>query len=224
MKLIWLVLLAALVTATAFGHARELGKTAVALEGRDVASAETALGNFMADALREATGADIAIIHAMAFRQDAKVEAGIVDEQGMRNLLAMPTSKVATLKLKASSLRALMQRALSKYPDPNMAFLQISGMKVTFDSKQSAAARIVGIEVKGQAVDFTDTTTLYTVAMPRELALGAVGYLLIFSDKEISASMDVTETTQLDAIVKAFGQRKGLIAPKVEHRLTDVQK
>jgi len=201
-------------------HAAELGKTQVPLDASKVATEETAFGNFVADAVRMAAGADVAIVHAMAFRANALIPAGVVDDQAIRSSLASPSRTICVLKLTPAQLRNVMQRSLGKYPNANPAFLQVSGMQVVFDGKAPAANRVASIAVAGKALDLTDNKTTLKVAMPQELALGAVGYVLDFTD-EVTKTMVKTDITLLDAVAAEFGRHKDGIEPKVEERLKD---
>jgi len=204
-------------------NAAESVKTTVELDARNVSSEETALGNFIADAVSEASGADIAVIHAMAFRANALIaKNAVVDEQAVRNILASPTSKITKLKLTPAVLRAMMERSLAKQPESNTAFLQFSGMTVTYDPKRPANSRVTEIRVGNKVVDLSDNKTTFTVAMPRELSNGAVGYLLIFPD-EVIKGMETTDATLLEAVSKKLAQQKGTISPKVEERLVKVK-
>jgi 2',3'-cyclic-nucleotide 2'-phosphodiesterase (5'-nucleotidase family) len=220
MKRWWIVWLGAIFLALA-AQSAELGKTLVPLDATKVASEETAFGNFVADAVRNAAGADAAIVHAMAFRANALIPAGVVDEQAIRKSLASPSSRVTVLKLTPAQLRNVMQRSLAKTPASNPAFLQFSGMKVSFDSAAPAANHVVSITLGEKKLDLTDNKTTYKVAMPQELSLGAVGYVLDFTD-EVLKTKETTEFTLLDAITAEFGRHKDGIEPKVEERLKDI--
>jgi len=218
----WIVfIIGIMLLVTAAAHAAELGKTQVALEGQKVSSEETNFGNLVTDAIRDASGADIAIVHAMAFRASALIDKGAVSDQALRSTLASPTSKIVTLKLTPALLRTLMQRSLTKYPDPTPAFLQVSGMQVTFDSAQPSAMRVKSISVGGKSLDLSDTKTTFLVAMPRELAFGAAGYVLDFTD-DIKGSLQVTDINMIQAISQEFQRLKGTVNPAVEGRLKDV--
>lgn len=217
-----LVVLSTCWLATMVATAADLGTTTVELDGRNMAATETALGNFLADALRTASGADVAIVHAMAVHANALIPKGSVSPRAMQSCLASPTGNVTTLKLTPAQLREVFQRALAKFPASNTAFLQVSGMTVTFDSTKPAATRVQSIIINGAALDFADNKATYTVAMPRELADGAVGYFAIFND-EVLKTRKVTETTLLDAVTQEFTRQKGEISPAVEGRLKDVK-
>jgi 2',3'-cyclic-nucleotide 2'-phosphodiesterase (5'-nucleotidase family) len=197
-------------------YAESFGATNVKLDGAKIKYAETELGNFVADAIRSASGADIAIIHAMAFRDNALIDKGEVSEQAIRNILALPTSSISKLKLTPAQLKNVMQRSLARYPDPNNAFLQLSGMEVVFQANSKAgSARVTEIRVGGKALDFSDTATTYEVAMPTQLAGGAVGYFLEFD----GLNRIPTDVTILDALKQAFAQHPEGISPKIEDRI-----
>ena len=218
----WLIIWLGAICMTALpAGAADLGKTLVALDGSKVAIEETVFGDFVADAVRNAGEADAAILHAMAFRSNALIPVGVVDEQALRNSLASPSSRIAILKLTPAQLRNVMQRSLTKYPNPNMAFLQFSGMRVTFNDANPPAARVATITIGEKKLDLTDNKTQFTVAMPRELALGAVGYVLDFTD-QVTKTMTVTEITVLDAIAREFERNKGEIEPKLDERLKNI--
>ncbi|MHB9129491.1 MAG: 5'-nucleotidase [Armatimonadota bacterium] len=216
------ILLCALLLTASAAFADEW-KTTTVLDGTQVKSAETNLGNFVADAMRNTTKADIAVIDARCFRQNAVINAGVVREQDFLDGIATPTSPVVTLKLTPALLRLVMVRAFKQFPTGSNAFLQISGMEVLFDSSQLPTARIIKITVAGKAVSFDDSKTTFTVAMPRELANGAGGYFLEF-DKDVLKSMKTTDFTIFNSISKEFGRQKGVISPKVENRLKDQKK
>jgi len=203
-------------------QAEELGKTTVALDGRQVSTQETNYGNFVADAVRDAGAAQIAILHAMAFRADALIDKGTVDENAIRRTIASPSSTIVVLQLTPAILHAVMVRALSRSPNPNIAFLQVSGMQVVFDKTLPAATRVKSIIVAGHALDFADTQTIFKVAMPRELAAGAAGYVIDFTE-DVLKTLKKTNITVLDAIAKEFQHLDGAINPAIEERLKSVK-
>jgi len=217
----WLFIFCLLLSAAVSAIAGDLGKTLVVLDGKQVASQETALGNFVADAIRNASVADIAIVHAMAFRTDTTIAQGIVSDQTIRGALLAPSSKIVTMELSPATLRDVMKRALKDYPNPNTAFLQFSGMEVVFNSGKKGDSRLEAIRIHGTTVDLNDNTTTFNVAMPRELAIGAAGYVLLFTD-DVTKTMKISnDLTMLGAITQEFTRQKGEVAPKIERRLKD---
>ena len=196
-RLLWV-----LYVATAFsllGHAADAPKPV--LDGSTVNTRETAVGDIVTDAMRHATGADVALAHAMAFAEKAQLDlnGGAPDEQAIRNLLSLPTDRIAVLSIPPAILRKMMERAVSRLPDPNIAFLQVSGLQVTFDPSKPKYERVKEIKIGDKVVNLSDRTTLYKVAMPAVLAKGAVGYILEFSDA-VTRSLQLSDTTLLEAV------------------------
>lgn len=219
----WLIgIMGAVLFLSAVAQAQVLGKTAVTLDWRLVSSQETNYGNFVADAVRDASGAQIAIVHAMAFRAEEPIDKGVVDEPAIRRTMASPSSSIIILQLTPAKLHAVMTRALSRSPYPNAAFLQISGMQVVFDSAQPAATRVTSIIVAGHTLDLADTKTTFRVAMPRELAAGAAGYVIDFTE-DVLKTMKQTNSTILDAIAREFQHVDGIINPVIEERVKSVK-
>ncbi|MHB9024066.1 MAG: 5'-nucleotidase C-terminal domain-containing protein [Armatimonadota bacterium] len=217
----WIIAVSIFLLAMSAAFADDLGVTDVVLDGQKVKSQETNLGNFVADAIRNAGTADIAIIHAAMFRPNAIIPVGVVDEAVLRGkILTNIDSKIFTMKMTPSMLRSVLQTALRTYPKDNIAFLQFSGMKVTFDSSKPETMRIVSISVADKLLDFSDPDAkTLTVAMPQELAGGAAGYIVLFDKKPLTE----TPVTLQEAIAKEFTKQKGHIKPKVEDRLVDVK-
>lgn len=220
MKRILLLLLVSLL-ATVTVCAAEYGKTTVDLDAREAGAQATTFGAFLTDAMRTAAGSNVALAHTMTFRADAHISTGVVDEQALRASLAFPTSKIVVLKLTPAQLRAVMERALSRYPERNSAFLQFSGMTVKFDSAQPAKTRVIEIRIADKAIDFSDNKTTFTVAMPSQLASGGGGYYTNFSE-DVMKTADFKELTLLDAVAQEFKRLKGTITPDPAGRLTDI--
>lgn len=203
--------------------AATLGTTTVKLDGRLVRSHETNLGDFVADAIRHLTCADIAVIPASAFRENDQgegsiVNAGDVDEQTLREVLTSPNDPIVMLTLTPAVLRNMLERAVAEAPGPNVAFLQISGLTVIYDS--ALTPRVVGMMLGDKALSFTDDKTPLRVAMPRELGMGGTGYHRVFPTEAISTQV-TTEHAVFDAIKAEFTRQKGTVSPTIDGRLLD---
>lgn len=216
----WLLgLLSVLMLITSAAFAEDLGKTTVELDGRSahIQVQETNLGNFVADAIRNAAKADIAVVQATAFR-DKVLPAGTVSDQSVRDALTSPTSKIVVLTLTPAVVQKMVERSFSKAPNANTAFLQISGMTINYDSANAQGA--LDIKVGDKALSAYDAAATITVAMPRELGTGGSGYIRVFPEDVITA-MTTTETTIYDAIKAEFTRQKGTVTPKIEARIVD---
>ncbi|MDL2307244.1 5'-nucleotidase C-terminal domain-containing protein [Desulfovibrio sp. OttesenSCG-928-C06] len=116
-------------------------------------SRETALGDFCADALRNAYGskpftnqplADIAIINSGAIGAalpDGKVTRGDI------HALARFGGHVVLLKVNGRELRDILEHAVSFFPAEDGAFAQISGLRAGVDATKAPGSRIVSLEL-----------------------------------------------------------------------------
>src|SRR5690606_27381855 len=106
-----------------------IGKTAVELDSRraSVRGMETTMGNLIADALRAAVGADVAVTNGGGIRGDKTYPA---DSQLTRKdiLGELPFGNVAVLlELKGADLRAALENGVSQVADGAGRFPQVSG-------------------------------------------------------------------------------------------------
>src|SRR5207237_6063944 len=67
----------------------QIGRTAVSLDVKsaDVRSAETNMADFVADAFRQAVGADVALLNGGSIRADAIIPAGILTKRNVLSIL-----------------------------------------------------------------------------------------------------------------------------------------
>lgn len=207
-----------MLTASAF--AADTWKTTVDLDGRLVHLQETNLGDFIANAMKNAASVDIAVIHASAFEDEALIKAGLVDEQAFASKLTIPASKIFIFTMKPAALKKMMERAVSK--SVQKPFLQIAGMTIVYDSSKETDNRIVSITIGKKLLDFDDEKTELTVALPDVLARGASGYSVVFP-RDVKASVkEVRDMTIIDAIKAECNRLKGEISTTVDGRLKDV--
>ena len=121
-----------------------LGTLAAPLDTRSASSrsGETAFGNFVADALREATGADVAITNGGGLRGNKEYPVGHTFTR--RDVLTeLPFgNKTVVVKVDGAALLAALENGLSKLPERAGAFPQVSGVTVVYDAAKPAGSRI----------------------------------------------------------------------------------
>ena len=132
---------------------------------------ETAFGRLVADALRNATNADIALVNAGAFKSGT-LKAGDVSAAQINALLAFPNDGVGTVTLSGEQLRAALERAVQAYPTGTTAFLHGSGFSAGFNTQAPTNQRLTMLRVNGREVQNDDS---FSVAMPTPLAEGGTG-------------------------------------------------
>ena len=112
-----------------------LGTTEIELDSRNAAvrSRETSIGNLIADAMRERTRADIAIMNGGGIRGTKVYAPGTTVTR--RDVLAeLPFgNRLVTLDVKGSDLREAIENGLSRLPATAGRFPHVSGLTVEFD-------------------------------------------------------------------------------------------
>jgi 5'-nucleotidase len=157
--------------------AEVVGKTTGPLDATKAREAESSLGNLVADAARASLKAEIALVPASQLR-DVTLPAGDLTREALSNALLYPDEKTVLVEVTGAQVRAALERGLSMLPGkPNAAFLQVSGLTVTFRSDEPEGQRVVGVQVGGSALVAERN---YKAAMPSSLAKGALGYFRVF--------------------------------------------
>jgi 2',3'-cyclic-nucleotide 2'-phosphodiesterase (5'-nucleotidase family) len=192
-----------------------LTNTAFPLEGKLVCCQEATLGNLAADAVKSAAGLEIALVNASQIRP-MDLPAGPITEEQISAALAYPDEPVARISLKGSQVRACLERGLSLLPLPNKGLLQVSGLKVKFDSRQPSGARVTEVTtLDGKPLEATKD---YKVAMPASLAKGAGGYFMILN----GAAVETLDTTLQQAVVNYLTAKGAGSARENTPRLEDI--
>lgn len=176
---------------------------------------EAAFGNLVADVMREATGAEIAITNGGGIRADKIYPAGT--ELMRRDILSeLPFGNATVLlRLTGAQILAALENGFSQLEERAGRFPQIAGMTVAIDSARPAGERVVEASVSGAPLD---PTTTYTVATNDYMADGGDGYTAFESGEVLldATSARLTASQVIDHIEAA-----GRIAPEVEGRIVD---
>jgi 2',3'-cyclic-nucleotide 2'-phosphodiesterase (5'-nucleotidase family) len=114
---------------------------------------EAVAGNLVADAMRAASGADVAIENGGGVRDtNPSLPAGELTRKQIISVL--PFGNVLQMaEVKGAVLKAALEHGVSSYPTLSGGFPQVSGVKFTFDPLAPAGARIAEIAVGGEALD-----------------------------------------------------------------------
>ena len=152
-----------------------LTTTTVELDSRNatVRGREAAIGNLIADAMRERTRAEAAIMNGGGIRGGKVYPPGTaLTRRDVQAELPFGNHLVA-LQVKGSELRLAIENGLSRLPGNAGRFPQVSGMRIEFDPKQPAGSRVLGITVGGAPLD---PDRVYRVAVNDFMARGSDGY------------------------------------------------
>ena len=153
-----------------------LGTTTVELDSRNatVRTREAAIGNLIADAVRDLTGAEIAIVNGGGIRAGKVYPAGIAITR--RDVLAeLPFgNRTVMLEVTGRDIRAALENGLGALPQAAGRFPQISGLTIVADPAKPAGSRIVSIRFGNAPLDDAKT---YRVSTNDFLARGGDGYV-----------------------------------------------
>jgi len=147
------------------------------------------------DALRTSAKCEIGFQPAGFFTEGKLGSTADADE--LNKLLAYAQEEIYVVTLTGTQVRKALERGLSLLPQPNHAFLQVSGITVTYSANEPAQSRVRRVLVGTKPL--SDSAT-YKVAMPATLAKGALGYFTIWQKSNITDQTGVT----VDAAVRTY--------------------
>ncbi len=194
-----------------------IGRTTVPLDARNVAvrGGESALGNLIADVMRQAVDADAAITNGGGIRSNALFPAG---EIKLRDVLGwLPFGNIIVkARMTGAAVRAALENGVSQVEGLGGRFPQVSGITYTLSLGRPAGSRITAVTIGGRALD---PAALYTVATNDFMGDGGDGYTTIRDGEVIvgKAGGPVMATVVAEAI-----KRAGTVNPRIEGRITIV--
>ena len=193
----------------------EVGETATGIDSRraTVRTREAAVGNLIADAMRAAVGADMALVNSGGIRGDKVYPAGA--RLTRRDILVeLPFGdKTVLLEVTGRQVRAALENGFSRIEEKSGRFPQVSGIEVVFDPARPAGSRVVEVRHDGAALD---PDAAYRLATNDFLGRGGDGYGALASGKPlIDANAGRLTATQVMEYIAA----RGSVAPRPQGRL-----
>jgi len=191
-----------------------VGSTTVPLDAEDVRlrASETNLGDYIADAVRAATHADIALLNSGAIRGNRVYPPGPLTR---RTLLGMHPfgNVVCTIAVSGRVVLSALNSGVSKLPAAAGQFPQVSGLRMTVDVTKPAGSRVSDVTIGGRPLDPGAT---YTVALPDYVLAGGDNYTMFAGQRAlVSAEMGDLLVTTLEHAVAA----QPAIAPQTDGRI-----
>lgn len=203
-RLLFLAPIALVCILAAVSLAAPLGKATADFDNSQPQRSETAFGRLVADALLDASGADIALVNAGALKSGT-LKAGEIREAQLQALLAFPEDQVAVISISGAQLRAALERAVQAYPTGSTAFLHGAGFNASFNTQATMNSRLIMLRINGREVQNTDSIR---VAMPLPLAQGGNGYFTIWADGAIEqANRSIIQS------LTRWIEKKGTLSP-----------
>jgi 5'-nucleotidase len=197
---------------------KRVGRTSVALDARSAQgrTRETNVGNFITDAYRKATAADVALMNGGSIRADELIPAGPLTVRDVLSMLPFK-NKLVKIEITGATLRAALEHGVSRSAEDAEpgGFPQVSGIQFSFDASRPAGSRIVDVKVNGLPLN---ETRKYTLTTSTFIAFdGGDGYSM-FKGATVVLPPEKAPLDS-DAVQRAITAVRA-IAPKVQGRIT----
>jgi 2',3'-cyclic-nucleotide 2'-phosphodiesterase (5'-nucleotidase family) len=197
----------------------EIGVTETPLDSRraTVRSQEAAIGNLIADAIRAATGSDVAITNGGGIRADKQYPAGT--KLTRKDILAeLPFgNRTVKMEIKGDQLRLALENGVAKVETGAGQFPQVSGLTMKVDLSKPAGSRVLEVNIGSAPLDPAKTDLLATNDF---MAVGGDGYTSFKTGKVL---VDMAAATIMASQVIDYVAEKKTISPKVEGRIVAVK-
>ena len=192
-----------------------IARTLTELDSRRpaVRGGESAIGNLVADAMRQAVGADAAIINGGGIRGNRVYPAGSPITR--RDILAeLPFgNRTVLIEVTGATIADALENGVSALETGSGRFPQVSGIGFTLDPAAALGRRVSAISIAGRPLD-PDAT--YRLATNDFMAAGGDGYGVLRSARVVIGARDAR---LLAGDVMGFIAGAGEIAPVVEGRI-----
>jgi len=170
------------------------------LGNRSAGKSETGLGDLVTDSIRSALGTNVSFVTASELKpKEPSFDVGNIDHSDVTPLISYPDDPLAIVELTGTKLREALEKSVSMFPQPNLGFLQVSGLSFKFDARKAAGQRVTRVLI-GESEIRPDA--IYTVAMSNSLANGALGYWKVWSKDAIRRK--VADLTMAKAVERYF--------------------
>lgn len=149
-----------------------IGQALVDLNGerKDIRSKETNLGDYVADWMKEVSGADIAITNGGGIR--ASIPKGPITVGSVYTILPFDNLLV-NIQITGAQVIEAIENGLSQVELGAGRFPQISGIRVKADLSKAPGSRVLEVTFNGEPID---PEKVYTVVTNDFMAAGGDGY------------------------------------------------
>ena len=208
-----------------------VGETEVDLDGEHVRRRETNLGDFIADVMREASGADVAIINGGGIR--TSLRQGALKVKDIYSILPFD-NYIVSIRLTGRQIQEALEYGLSGIEEEAGRFPQVSGLKISYTPSAPVGSRITEVLIRGRPID---PEMEYQVATNDFMAAGGDGYRAfgeaIRSSKGfevVGGMMKGSKVVYCDAgrwirdVVIDYIRKKERVSPQVEDRIVEVNR
>lgn len=194
-----------------------IGHSTVPLDAREsvIRQRESALGDFIADAVRAWAGTDAAIINSGGIRTDAVQRAGPISRRTILSFLPFGDLLV-TERVSGANIRAALENGVSQWKQIAGRFPQVSGIRFTWSSTRPVGSRVLSVNIDGKPLS---PTHMYTLATNDYMLGGGDGYTSL-STGTVMISPNGARLVA-DVVIDAV-KKQGTISPKTDGRITQI--
>jgi len=206
-----------------------VGETLTELDGENVRVKETNLGDFIADVMRTASGADATIINGGGIR--AGIKQGPIRIKDVYTVLPFDNYIVA-IRLTGEMIRETLEHGVSAIEEGAGRFPQVSGISFTYSRSAKPGERVKDVLIGGKPIVHDKE---YVVATNDFLAAGGDGYKAfgdaLKTSKDFSIIGGMMKSERLvyndagrwlrDVVIGYIKEMKS-IAPRVDGRIKEL--
>lgn len=202
-----------------------VGATGVVLDALSVSgrTKETNIGNFIADAYRDAAKADVALVNGGSIRADLTYYPGPLTMRDVLSLLPF-NNPIVKIEISGRTLRGAIEHgvarsAVGEDSEPGR-FPQVSGMSFKYDTTKPAGSRVVELLIGGKPLDDAKN---YTLATSDFLVSRSGDKYVMFKEGKILITAEQAQKDS-DVFEKAIrNSPNSSINPKIEGRIVKVR-
>ncbi|MCH6264273.1 bifunctional metallophosphatase/5'-nucleotidase [Neobacillus citreus] len=205
-----------------------IGKTTVDLIGGNppARTVETNLGNLITDGMlakAKTINPDTVIAFQNGGGIRATVPAGNITLANVFEIMPFGNS-LGIMKLTGAEIKEALEISVKDVPKAFGGFLQVSGLKFTYDSSQQAGQRVKSVEVKEDGVNYVlvDPNKTYVVATNTFTAKGGDGFTVFakaYSEGRVSEPGYVDWETFTEYV---SAQEDKTVSPSLEGRIVNL--
>jgi 2',3'-cyclic-nucleotide 2'-phosphodiesterase (5'-nucleotidase family) len=196
-----------------------LGFTKQLLEGVEPAirGRETALGNLIADAMREQMGADVALINGGSIRINDNIPPGPITNYDMEGIFYYK-NKVVAARLTGAQVLDVLRNAVSRADDADGRFAQVSGLTFTYEpAGEGFTVSPEDVRIGGRPLDLSAN---YSVAMSDFLyTRGTEDGFTLFAEAQRPPKVFEEREADLRTVVEKAIRTRGTVDVGVEGRI-----
>lgn len=198
----------------------EVGTVLTALDTRAniVRNGENAMGNLIADAMRDYYGADVALINSGNIRGNSVYPAGTLLRRGdLQKELPMHDMS-CLVNVRGETILAALEHGLAQVEHSRGRFLQLSGLQVVYDQDGPPGARVRSVTVGGAPLE---PGGMYSVSLPESINSHSYGFYMFPGECRAGKNRPQQELVE---IVRVYLSLHSPMSPRVEGRIQPLEK